>query len=63
MGIYMWILIVEDERILAEAVLHILSKEGFAADAAHDGEEGQALAESGIYDLIILDRMLPVTSY
>jgi DNA-binding response OmpR family regulator len=55
----MRILIVEDERPLAEAVLHILRKAGFSADAAYDGEEGEALAESGIYDLIVLDRMLP----
>ncbi len=55
----MRILLVEDERRLATVVKKGLTEEGFAVDAAYDGEEGQYLAESEEYDLIILDIMLP----
>src|SRR3989344_8702772 len=55
----MRILVVEDERRLANIIKKGLSEEGFAVDAAYDGEEGQYLAESEEYDLIILDIMLP----
>ena len=49
----------EDEIRLAEALAYILKKNGYAVDAANDGITGQDMAETGIYDLIILDRMLP----
>lgn len=55
----MKILLVEDEARLAEAIHHILKKEGYVVDISNDGLEAQALAETGIYDVIILDRMLP----
>lgn len=55
----MRILIVEDETYLAEAVAHVLKKDGYRVDLAHDGEEGLSQAISGIYDLIVLDFMLP----
>ena len=55
----MKILLVEDEERLAEAIHHILKKEGYVVDISNDGLEAQALAETGIYDVIILDRMLP----
>ncbi len=55
----MRILIVEDERRLANIIKKGLVEEGFAVDTACDGEEGQYLAESETYDLIILDVMLP----
>jgi DNA-binding response OmpR family regulator len=55
----MRILIVEDERRLSNIVKRGLMEEGFAIDSAFDGEEGQYLAESEEYDLIILDIMLP----
>lgn len=55
----MRILLVEDERRLATVVKKGLTEEGFAVDVAYDGEEGQYLAESEEYDLIILDIMLP----
>ena len=55
----MRILIVEDERHLAEALTQILKKHHFSADAVHDGRSGLDYAESGIYDLILLDIMLP----
>lgn len=49
----------EDERRLSNVVKKGLTEEGFAIDTAFDGEEGQYLAESENYDLIILDIMLP----
>lgn len=55
----MRILLVEDERRLAQIVKKGLMEEGFAIDVAYDGEEGQYLAESETYDLIILDITLP----
>lgn len=55
----MRILIVEDELRLANIIKKGLIEEGFAVDTAYDGEEGQYLAESESYDLIILDIMLP----
>lgn len=55
----MRLLLVEDEIRLAEALAYILKKNNYAVDLASDGTEGQELAESGIYDIIILDRMLP----
>lgn len=55
----MRILIVEDERRLANVVKKGLTEEGFAVDIAYDGEEGKYLAESEEYDLIILDITLP----
>lgn len=55
----MRILIIEDERRLSSVIKKGLMEEGFAVDTAYDGEEGQYLAESEEYDLIILDIMLP----
>jgi DNA-binding response OmpR family regulator len=55
----MRILLVEDEVRLAEALSYVLKKNGYGVDVAHDGITGQDMAETGIYDLIILDRMLP----
>lgn len=55
----MRILIVEDELHLAEALVQILKKNNYTADAVNDGEAGLDNALSGIYDLIILDIMLP----
>lgn len=57
--IAMRILLVEDEEALAEALAYILKKHNYAVDMAYDGKTGQELAETGIYDVIILDRMLP----
>ncbi len=55
----MRILLIEDEQRLAEALAYILKKNKYGVDIALDGETGQAKAEAGIYNLIILDRMLP----
>jgi len=55
----MRVLLVEDETRLAEALAYILKKNKYAVDLAFNGISGEELAETGIYDLIILDRMLP----
>ncbi len=56
---YMRILLVEDERRLSNVIKKGLVEDGFAVDTAFDGEEGEFLAESESYDLILLDVMLP----
>ena len=58
----MSILYVEDEKFLAEAVIHLLKKEKIAVDWAADGEEGLDLALKPNYDAIVLDIMLPKVS-
>ena len=55
----MRILIVEDEVSLAELVANRLKKEKYTVDISNDGEEGLYNALLDIYDLIILDIMLP----
>lgn len=55
----MRILAVEDERALLEAVCGVLQEEGYQVDKAERGDEGLLLAERGIYDLLILDIMMP----
>ncbi|WP_139905145.1 response regulator transcription factor [Clostridium thermarum] len=55
----MKILIIEDESLLADSIQSFLTKKGFEVDVAYDGEEGREYAELGIYDLVILDVMLP----
>ena len=55
----MRVLIVEDEKYLAEAVVYILKREGWDVDHAGDGEEGLEMALSKIYDVVVLDIMLP----
>ncbi len=53
------ILIVDDERGLVSALSSILKQNNYSVDGAYDGEEGLDYALSGIYDLIILDVMIP----
>lgn len=55
----MKILLVDDERQLTQALSAILKQQKYSVDCAYDGEEGLDLALSGIYDLIILDIMMP----
>ena len=55
----MKILIVEDERLLADSLKTLLEKKGFQAEAVYDGETGAEYAELGVYDLLILDVMMP----
>ena len=55
----MRILVVEDEKRLAEGIKALLEKNGYAADISPDGISGLDNALSGIYDIILLDIMLP----
>lgn len=55
----MRILVVEDEEAIAEALAHILIKNKYLVDTCNNGESGYDNALSGIYDIIILDIMLP----
>lgn len=55
----MRILIVEDEKALAEALGQILVKNNFSVDIVFDGEAGLDYILSGIYDIAVLDIMLP----
>jgi two-component system OmpR family response regulator len=53
------VLIVEDERLLLDALTRSFREEGYAVDSAADGTEGLYKAKSWDYDLIVLDVMLP----
>ncbi len=55
----MKILIVEDERKIADSIKKGLTQENHTVDVSYDGEEGYDLASAEKYDLIILDLMLP----
>ncbi len=55
----MRVLVVEDEKRLAETLADIISDSGNTVDVSNDGEEGYYNAASGIYDAIVLDVMLP----
>ncbi|MBV9230419.1 MAG: response regulator transcription factor, partial [Chloroflexi bacterium] len=55
----MHILVVEDEHRLAYLLRRVLLEERHTVDLAHDGRAGLDLAESGTYDVVILDVMLP----
>ena len=52
-------LIVEDEPRLADTLRDLLTMNGYTADVCHDGESGLDNALSGIYDVVLLDVMLP----
>ena len=58
-GSIMQVLIVEDEKRLAKALKQILTEQKYMVDMVHDGRDGLDYAMSGIYDVIILDVMLP----
>lgn len=55
----MRVLVVEDDVRLAEALGRILEDNGYGVDLVHDGQAGIDYGASGIYDVIILDVMLP----
>ncbi len=55
----MKILIVEDDKVLAKTIEQCISPK-YDSDIAYDGEEGVMYAKQGIYDLILLDLMLPI---
>ena len=55
----MKILIVEDEKLLADSIGELLRGKGFEVEVVYDGETGEEYAELGVYDLLILDVMMP----
>jgi DNA-binding response OmpR family regulator len=55
----MYVLVVEDERRLAQLVRRVLEEEGHTVDTAHDGDEGLTMALDASHDVIVLDVMLP----
>lgn len=58
-GTQLRLLMVEDEKYMAEAVAQVLKKNNYSVDLAYNGEDGLDCGLSGIYDIIILDIMLP----
>ncbi len=55
----MKILVVEDEVYLADSLKALLEQKGFEVETVYDGEAGEEYAELGVYDLLILDVMMP----
>jgi DNA-binding response OmpR family regulator len=55
-----YMLVVEDERRLAQVVRKVLEEEGHTVDVAYDGEEGLTMGMEGSHDVIVLDILLPV---
>ena len=55
----MRVLLVEDTERLSQALVEILRKAGYEVDVAHDGVAGADMAAAGIYDVVLLDIMLP----
>lgn len=55
----MRILIIEDEKLLADSVKMLLERKGFEVECVYDGKTGEQYAELGVYDLLILDVMMP----
>jgi len=55
----MQLLLVDDEQRLSKSLSQVLKKKGYAVDTAADGETGLDMAVTGIYDILILDRILP----
>lgn len=55
----MRILVVEDEKSLSDIIVDLLKKEHYTVDVAYDGEAGLDNALTDIYDLILLDVMMP----
>jgi len=56
------ILIIEDDETLRKMYSERFQMEGFSVDGASNGEEGLDYAKSGVYNLIILDVMMPKMS-
>ena len=55
----MKILIIEDDKALSDSLRHLLEGKGFDVEIAYDGETGSEYAMLGVYDLLILDVMMP----
>lgn len=58
-GIYMRLLLAEDEKALSKALTAILERNHYSVDAVYDGEEALAYLQSDTYDAVILDIMMP----
>ena len=56
----MRILVAEDELSLSRAIVKILEKNNYSADAVHNGEDALSYIENGNYDAVILDIMMPI---
>ncbi len=55
----MRVLLIEDEKELARALAKMLTKDDYDVDCVHDGADGLNFASSGMYDLILLDVIMP----
>ena len=55
----MKILVIEDEKLLAQSIRAVLEQKGFQVETVYDGETGAEYAKLGVYDLLILDVMMP----
>ena len=55
----MRVLIIEDEKLLADSIRALLEAKGFETEVVYDGETGAEYAQLGIYDLLVLDVMMP----
>lgn len=55
----MKVLIIEDEKLLADSLKALLESKGFAVEAVYDGITGAEYAQTGVYDLLVLDVMMP----
>ena len=55
----MKILVIEDEKTLADSLRQLLESKGFEVEVTYDGESGAEYAMLGVYDLLILDVMMP----
>ncbi len=53
------ILVVDDEKLIVKGIAFSLEQEGMAVDAAYDGEEALEYVHNNVYDMILLDIMLP----
>lgn len=55
----MQILLVEDDELIAEALVQALTNQHYVVDVATDGQSGRELVEAFAYDLLLLDVILP----
>lgn len=55
----MWLLVIEDEEDLCQSLTNGLAEEGYTVDVAHDGWQGDLMATTNAYDLLIVDWRLP----
>ena len=56
------VLIVDDEKLIVKGLRFNLQQDGYETDCAYDGEEAVAMAKNSVYDIILLDVMLPKLS-